>query len=391
MSEYQYYEFRTIDRRLDEDEIDELRALSRRAEITPTSFTNTYHYGDFRGSPEKLMERYFGAFVYVANWGTNRLMFRIPRRFLDVAATSEYAADDALLFKSTKEHVVIELSSQEEGGDWVDGEPWMPELIGIRAELMRGDLRALYIGWLSSLRDRFGHDVDDLDEAEDELEPPVPPGLARLSPPLKALTDFLRVEGELIQVAAEGSGGEAASEPSREELGQWLKNLPAADKDQYLLRFLVEEGDLLLRSELLQRFLEATRTKGGRAPRVQRRTVRQLLAASNARIEEKKRQDAERVNTERERRQREHADQRAKYLYGLTGRESETWREVDELIATKRPKDYDRAVELLVDLCELAERSGRKDAAVARVRKLREQHRNKSSLLRRLDRKNLAK
>ena len=39
-------------------------------------------------SPEKLMDRYFDAFVYVANWGTHRLMFRIPRRVLDVEAAS---------------------------------------------------------------------------------------------------------------------------------------------------------------------------------------------------------------------------------------------------------------------------------------------------------------
>ena len=51
MSEYQYYEFRAIDRPLDRKEMDELRALSTRAEITPTSFTNTYHWGDFKGKP----------------------------------------------------------------------------------------------------------------------------------------------------------------------------------------------------------------------------------------------------------------------------------------------------------------------------------------------------
>jgi len=42
MSEYQYYEFRAVDRPLREDEMEELRAISTRAEITPTSFTNTY-------------------------------------------------------------------------------------------------------------------------------------------------------------------------------------------------------------------------------------------------------------------------------------------------------------------------------------------------------------
>ncbi len=41
MSEYQYYEFRAVDRPLSEQELGKLRALSTRAEITSTSFTNT--------------------------------------------------------------------------------------------------------------------------------------------------------------------------------------------------------------------------------------------------------------------------------------------------------------------------------------------------------------
>ena len=68
MSEYQYYEFLAIDRPLTTDEIAELRALSTRATITPVSFTNEYNWGDFKGNPDKLMQRYFDAHVYVANW-----------------------------------------------------------------------------------------------------------------------------------------------------------------------------------------------------------------------------------------------------------------------------------------------------------------------------------
>ena len=237
MSEYQYYEFRAVDRPLNKGEIDELRSLSTRAEITATSFTNTYNYGDFRGSPEKLMDRYFDAFVYVANWGTNRFMLRVPRRILDVEAATEYAAEDALEIKAKTEHVLIDFNSNEEGGgDWIEGEPWMSSLIGIRAELMRGDFRALYIGWLSSLRDRFGFDEDDWDDEDeelDELEPPVPPGLAALSAPLKELAEFLRVEDDLIAAAAEGSAGDPPGEAPPEELGRWLKKLPTADKDAF--------------------------------------------------------------------------------------------------------------------------------------------------------------
>ena len=170
MSEYQYYEFRAIDRPLDSKEMDELRALSTRAEITPTSFTNTYHWGDFKGKPSALMDRYFDAFVYVANWGTHRLMFRIPRRFLDVDTAKAYCDDEIVSLKVGKEHVVLEFSSDDESGDeWTEGEHWMPSLVSIRDELMRGDLRALYLGWLASLS---LHGWDDADEDDDELRGP---------------------------------------------------------------------------------------------------------------------------------------------------------------------------------------------------------------------------
>jgi hypothetical protein len=56
VSEYQYYEFAAIDRPLTEQELEEIGALSTRAEITPTSFKNVYHYGSFRGNPLKMME-----------------------------------------------------------------------------------------------------------------------------------------------------------------------------------------------------------------------------------------------------------------------------------------------------------------------------------------------
>ncbi len=58
MSEYQYYEFLAIDRPLDARQRAELRALSTRARITATSFVNEYHWGDFRGNPAALMERW---------------------------------------------------------------------------------------------------------------------------------------------------------------------------------------------------------------------------------------------------------------------------------------------------------------------------------------------
>jgi hypothetical protein len=45
MSEYQYYEFQTIDRPLTEKEMRELRSYSTRARISPISFVNDYSWG----------------------------------------------------------------------------------------------------------------------------------------------------------------------------------------------------------------------------------------------------------------------------------------------------------------------------------------------------------
>jgi hypothetical protein len=61
MSEYQYYEFLAVDRPLDERQQAEVRALSTRARITATSFTNEYHWGNFRGDPRTMLERYYDA------------------------------------------------------------------------------------------------------------------------------------------------------------------------------------------------------------------------------------------------------------------------------------------------------------------------------------------
>lgn len=59
-----------------------LRGLSSRARITATSFTNHYEWGDFKGEPERLMESCFDLHLYFANWGTRRLMLRLPKRLL---------------------------------------------------------------------------------------------------------------------------------------------------------------------------------------------------------------------------------------------------------------------------------------------------------------------
>lgn len=44
--------------------------------------------------------------------------------------------------------LILSFASDEEGGEWVEGEGQLSSLISVRAELARGDLRTLYLGWL---------------------------------------------------------------------------------------------------------------------------------------------------------------------------------------------------------------------------------------------------
>jgi hypothetical protein len=69
LSEYQYYGFLAIDRPLDAEAQKASRGLSSRAVITTTSFTNEYNYGNFRGDPDALIERFFSMCTSAADPG----------------------------------------------------------------------------------------------------------------------------------------------------------------------------------------------------------------------------------------------------------------------------------------------------------------------------------
>jgi hypothetical protein len=152
MSEFQYYEFQALDRPLSGEDRDALRDITSRAEITSTRLTNVYHYGDFRGDPEELMEQYFDAFLYLANWGTRKVMLRLPRSGLSLEEVEPFLLDDPFSAWQTDEHLILSYEANYEGGgEWVDEDEASAHLAGIipiREELMRGDHRPLYLGWL---------------------------------------------------------------------------------------------------------------------------------------------------------------------------------------------------------------------------------------------------
>ena len=96
MSEYRYYDFRALDRPLTKNEMTTLRSISTRAAITATSFTNHYEWGDLKANPSKLLEKYFDAFVYVANWGMRDFHIRFPHGSIDYKLLKAMAPGESL-------------------------------------------------------------------------------------------------------------------------------------------------------------------------------------------------------------------------------------------------------------------------------------------------------
>ena len=382
MAEYQYYEFLAIDRPLDARQLAELRALSTRARISPSRFVNTYQWGDFRGDPRALMTQYFDAFLYTANWGTRRLMLRLPSRLLALSTARRYCHTDSASAWAAGKIVILDLSREDQDGSWEDeeyGEESLGSIIPARAELATGDLRLLYLAWLLS--------VESGELADDDAEPPIPPGMAALNAPLRSLADFLRLDEDLIAVAAEASEEQKDSSPSPQELKRWVAVLPARERDALLVR-LVLGDDVHLRTELLRRS-HGEPTDGPQ--RRESRTVAELRDAAAARRVERERLAAIERARKRARRERDAALARDKRLEELALHEEQAWGQVDASIETKKPAGYDSAVGLLSDLRAVSERKGRPEAFAKRFAQLREQHLKKSSLLDRFDRAGLGR
>jgi hypothetical protein len=380
MSEYQYYEFQAIDKPLSEKDREVLRDISSRAQITSTSFVNEYNYGNFKGDPLKLVEKYFDAFLYVTNWGTHQLMLRIPRKLINLDLASQYCIGDSWTIYEKGDYLIFDFTSETEDYDWEEGEGYLSPLISLRSDLIRGDYRCLYLAWL------FCAQMDEIED--DEKEPPVPANLVNLSASLESFADFMRLDKDLIQVAAENSIAEQKLVQNGQKLKIWISRLPNSEKDTIIFR-LINDNDPHIGNELLQRFRKTLSIKNTKNNEKASRTVMKLLQKAEAYNKEKGRQIAEQKAKEKARKEKEAAIAREKYLNGLAGRENEIWKKVDSLILTKKPKDYDEAVRLLIDLKDLAKKNNTTYLFKSKLMAIRENHSRKSSFINRIDSANL--
>jgi hypothetical protein len=369
MSEYQYYEFAAVDRPLTGQQQAELRNCSTRATITASSFVNEYHWGNLKGDPFEWVARYFDAHVYTTNWGSSRLLLRLAREIFDAPALRDYTGRTRRTIRSrverafdaidTDEHCLLDWWCNDDSGfsEEADGAGWMARLLPIRDELLRGDTRPLYLGWLARLCNGELRD--------DDREPPLPDGLQTLTPAQNALVEFLMLDPDYLAAAAEMSHPLIVGADDSERFDRWLNTL-SEDEMRATLRMLLEGRSQEAERTVRRRFLKWEKAKvPNRAELAERRCVAEIAARVGFHCG---------IREQREREERDAASARRKaerdrYLTSLLKDEDSAWSAIDSKLQRGSGSAYDQAFRALQDLAEAY--AGAKREAIFRRRLVR--------------------
>ena len=259
MGEFQQYQFQAVDQALTEEQQKEVRSWSSRAVVSATSATFVYHYGDFQQDEKQVMTHFFDAMLYIANWGTKRLMFRFPRSLVDEKAMKAYAivpqyGESYVDFYTKGDVIILDINSNdEEGLGWVEEEDYqLNDFIFLREQIINGDYRSLFLAWLKAAQEEK-MDLDDEEfEKEDPEEeefkiqktPPIPPNLKKPNATLTAFSTFLEVDEALLDQYIAKSA-DKADLPI--DYTARLNKLSLEEKDDFLLRLLNKEPRLDLK------------------------------------------------------------------------------------------------------------------------------------------------
>ncbi|MCB0075998.1 MAG: hypothetical protein KDD73_01165 [Anaerolineales bacterium] len=250
MSEFQYYEWQVVDRPLTPIQQEAVGGLSSHISVTPHRAQVDYSWGDFKYDPITVLGDYFDAFLYMANWGHHRLAFRFPEGTIDERAIAAYENGDFIVVHHTIYSIIVELNTSESelARGWIEGEGWLSRLLPLRAEILKGDYRSLYLFrcWAD---EQLAAWWDEEEDGPMSPLPPAPSGLGRLSMAQQALVNWLDID-EAIIARARAHRAEAAVDASY-DYDALIRALPREESDAFLRRLLDDEP--LLSAALRQR------------------------------------------------------------------------------------------------------------------------------------------
>jgi hypothetical protein len=359
MSEYQIVAFRAIDSPVSEKNLEFMRRQSTRAEVTPWTFDNEYHFGDFRGDELEMLRRGYDVHFHYANFGTRKLLIRFPHGLPDPHAAKPYFGDESLEFlKDPKgKGGILSIDPSHEPGDL--DEEWnfdeqLKRILPLRAEILDGDLRPLYLAHLVMACDN-NHDPDETTEA------PVPAGLGQLTDAQEALAEMYALSDALLAAAAEGSPPLGTKEDRNKDYAAWLQTQAAATKDAWLAQWLSDPKSAV-RQEILEAFRLSRETASWPTVRLDR-TITQLNETATGIEQREKRKAADKA-----------ARQRARKLADMKADPAPTLRETERLVKQRSTDSYAQLASLLADLREALAGSNQASLPDQQAQKLRREN-----------------
>jgi hypothetical protein len=87
-------------------------------------------WGNFKGDPDVWMEKYFDAFLYLANWGTRILKLRLAEKLFRAKTARLYTVGEHATVRLKNANVVLSVCSEGGGDeDSVESDGWLASLI----------------------------------------------------------------------------------------------------------------------------------------------------------------------------------------------------------------------------------------------------------------------
>ena len=373
MSEYQYYEFAAIDGAISDEGLRYAKGCSSRADVSRVRWQNTYTFGDFHGSVDTLL-KYYDAHFYIANWGTVRLGLAFPKGAIAPEAIQPYLRggeryEETLTVKEIGYRCIVWWERNEEGGwGWTEGEGIIDQLIGVREELMRGDYRALFLGWLADFNPDEWRDPKD----GAIVMPPIPAGLDQLSPALAALIEHFPVDRDALAVAA---GLSQAGKPDCIPISRVLESLSVSEMRVLLARVAGGGGSGVM-AELNRLTYPRAQIPAGNAMRCM-----DFAALIIEAREVRRKREAEAAA---EKRQRE-AKLRKQQLASIMQRADTLWSGLNPLMDQKIASAYDQAAAQLQELRDAYAQAGDIGGFQQKLTGFRVRYSNRPAMLRRIE------
>ncbi|MFH2091313.1 MAG: hypothetical protein ABIJ31_03020 [Pseudomonadota bacterium] len=248
---------------------------------------------------------------------------------------------------------------------------WMVRLAPVRDELLRGDLRSLYIGWPAAVT---GDGM-----ADHETEPLSVCGLGSLTSSQQALAEFLEVDPDLLAGAGIGNPAAQDQEMSQNKMDEWIDGWPIDAMKAVMKQLLEGKGQQAERS-LKSRFVAWQRSLQDDKVQAPRRTVGEL----RNNVRKTKQIRLEREKHDQKQQEIKRCKEREVYLKNLANNFPKMWKSVQYSVERGSGLGYDEACCSIVDIKDAYMLLGNQKHFQQELKKFMEKHLRRKALIERL-------